>query len=178
MYVITAVLLSGAAGALIALFSVRPTMKRQLDDLVVMRSMAARQERDSNDSVKRLIDQCQYIDNLKADKAALEDTISTMRDVARVRRVESDQLMASFIKATKSSISSIRFTARVPTDGWVKTTFKLGRGSCGKDVKLLRFKEEADRYIITQVCTDDERKEFIYFKTDVDGRIEISHNGI
>lgn len=90
---------------------------------------------------------------------------------------ELDTLMASFTAATRSSISSIRFTARVPTDGWTKTTFKLGLGNCGKVVKLLRFKEESDRFIITQVCEDNERKEFIYFKADVDGRIEIAHNG-
>lgn len=178
MSVITTVLLSGAAGALIALLSVRPSMRKQLDEVRALQRRAEEQDRAGEFTDKLIRDMRMSLLALKDDKKGLEDQLVVMHEMARRKRVEYDGLMSSYIKATKSSISSIRFTARVPTDGWVKTTFKLGRGTCGKDVELLRFKEEADRYIITQVCTDDERKEFIYFKADVDGRIEVAHNGI
>lgn len=73
-----------------------------------------------------------------------------------------------------SGITSIKFTAHVPDKGWMRTEFKLGIGSCGKDVQALAWKELDDRYVLTQTCTDGESKEFTYYKKDVAGRIEIA----
>lgn len=74
-----------------------------------------------------------------------------------------------------SDITSIKFTAHVPNDGWKRTEFKLGIGSCGKEVTALHWVEKDDRYELTQTCTDGERKEFTYYKKDVAGRIEIAY---
>lgn len=73
-----------------------------------------------------------------------------------------------------SDITSIKFTAHIPDAGWKRTEFKLGIGSCGKEVTCLHWKEQSDRYLLTQTCTDGERKEFTYYKKDVAGRIEIA----
>ncbi|APD19665.1 hypothetical protein HOR40_gp07 [Pectobacterium phage PP74] len=74
-----------------------------------------------------------------------------------------------------SGITSIKFTAHIPDAGWKRTEFKLGLGSCGKDVQALAWVEQDDRYLLTQTCTDGERKEFTYYKKDVAGRIEITY---
>lgn len=74
-----------------------------------------------------------------------------------------------------SPITSIKFTANVPTSGWLRTEFKLGKGPCGKEVIAIHWVEKDDRYELTQACTGGERKEFIYYKKDVEGRIEIAY---
>lgn len=77
-----------------------------------------------------------------------------------------------------SDITSIKFTANIPTKGWTKTEFKLGVGSCGKEVTALHWTEKADRYELRQTCSDGERKEFTYFKEDIAGRIEMTYAAI
>lgn len=72
----------------------------------------------------------------------------------------------------RRALTSIKFTANVPHLGWTKTEFSLGEGPCGKTVESLEFTEQVDRYVITQRCTDGERKTFEYMKGDVSGRIE------
>ncbi len=74
-----------------------------------------------------------------------------------------------------SDITAIKFTAHIPDAGWKRTEFKLGIGSCGKEVTALHGEEKDDRYELTQTCTDGERKEFTYYKKDVAGRIEIAY---
>ena len=78
----------------------------------------------------------------------------------------------------RKALQGIKFTANVPHIGWTKTEFKLGVGPCGKEVDTLEFRELDDRYIITQRCTDGERKTFEYFKSDVSGRIEKAYKVI
>ena len=78
----------------------------------------------------------------------------------------------------RQAIQAIKFTANVPHIGWTKTEFKLGVGPCGKEVATLEFQELNDRYVITQRCTDGERKTFEYFKVDVSGRIEKAYKAI
>lgn len=111
---------------------------------------------------------------LRAKIDHLTNALSDVRDRIRVNVVKEQILEARLIRHSSPTITSIRFTARVPAVGYTKTTFKLGLGPCGKYVKHLEFKEEHDRYIITQSCTDGEHKQFIYFKIDVAGRIEIA----
>lgn len=78
----------------------------------------------------------------------------------------------------RKALHGIKFTANVPHIGWTKTEFKLGVGPCGKEVDTLEFTELDDRYVITQRCTDGERKTFEYFKADVSGRIEKAYRTI
>ncbi|MDJ1345193.1 hypothetical protein, partial [Pseudomonas aeruginosa] len=59
-----------------------------------------------------------------------------------------------------------------------KTLFKLGLGPCGLHVKSLRWTELDDRYLIDQLCTNGERKQFVYYKSEVVGRIEFRHGKI
>lgn len=42
-------------------------------------------------------------------------------------------------------------------------------------VKSLRWTELDDRYLIDQLCTNGERKQFVYYKSEVVGRIEFRH---
>lgn len=72
----------------------------------------------------------------------------------------------------RSKLCVIKFTANIPLSGWTKTEFKLGVGPCGKEVTNIQLTEKPDHYIVTQWCTDGERKEFEYKKEDVAGRIE------
>ncbi|CAK6596284.1 unknown function [Klebsiella phage vB_Kpn_K12P1.1] len=72
----------------------------------------------------------------------------------------------------RAKLCGIKFTANIPLTGWTKTEFKLGVGPCGKEVISIQLIEKPDHYIVTQWCTDGERKEFEYKKEDVAGRIE------
>lgn len=91
-------------------------------------------------------------------------------------RAESKKLQAELDNRKK--LAGIKFTAIVPERGLVRTEFKLGLGSCGLIVDALGWKEEADRYILTQWCSGGERKEFTYFKNDIRGRIEVQYNSL
>ncbi|APU03033.1 hypothetical protein PP47_gp07 [Pectobacterium phage PP47] len=72
-------------------------------------------------------------------------------------------------------LSSVKFVANVPNVGYKTAFFQLGLGSCGKVVTHLNWEERVDRYILTQVTSDGERKDFIYYKTDVAGRIVLCY---
>lgn len=91
-------------------------------------------------------------------------------------RAESKKLQAELDNRKK--LAGIKFTAIVPERGLVRTEFKLGLGSCGLVVDALGWKEEDDRYILTQWCAGGERKEFTYFKNDIRGRIEVQYNSL
>ncbi|QEP53481.1 hypothetical protein LPST144_orf00006 [Salmonella phage LPST144] len=104
-----------------------------------------------------------------------DETLSSLREDLRASRKlnkEKDKVIEGYIF---SDITSIKFTAHVPDAGWKRTEFKLGLGSCGKEVTCLHWKELEDRYELTQTCTDGERKEFTYYRKDVAGRIEIAY---
>lgn len=74
-----------------------------------------------------------------------------------------------------SDLIHIKFTAVLPDGTHSKTLFKLGLGPCGLHVKSLRWTELDDRYLIDQLCTNGERKQFVYYKNEVVGRIEFRH---
>ncbi|WEU80339.1 hypothetical protein MHFPEQOS_0008 [Klebsiella phage Cornelius] len=74
-----------------------------------------------------------------------------------------------------SDLIHVKFTAVLPDGTHSKTLFKLGLGPCGLHVKSLRWTELDDRYLIDQLCTNGERKQFVYYKSDVVGRIEFRH---
>lgn len=76
----------------------------------------------------------------------------------------------------RAKLCGIKFTANIPLSGWTKTEFKLGVGPCGKEVISIQLIEKPDHYIVTQWCTDGERKEFEYKKEDVAGRIERAYS--
>lgn len=74
-----------------------------------------------------------------------------------------------------SDLIHVKFTAVLPDGTHSKTLFKLGLGPCGLHVKSLRWTELDDRYLIDQLCTNGERKQFVYYKSEVVGRIEFRH---
>lgn len=76
-------------------------------------------------------------------------------------------------QALRDTLTAIKFHARVPSySGHQKTEFKLGLGPCGLTVDKLLFSEDGEKFTITQICTNGERKTFDYYKEDVAGRIE------
>lgn len=77
-----------------------------------------------------------------------------------------------------SDLIHVKFTAVLPDGTHSKTLFKLGLGPCGLHVKSLRWTELDDRYLIDQLCTNGERKQFVYYKSEVVGRIEFRHGKI
>ncbi|UVK85864.1 hypothetical protein JSS1_006 [Salmonella phage JSS1] len=103
-------------------------------------------------------------------KAIIADHVARNKELReRIKTLEKfrDDIMFS-------DITSIKFTAHIPDAGWKRTEFKLGIWSCGKQVTCLHWEEQSDRYLLTQTCTDGERKELTYYKKDVAGRIEIA----
>lgn len=112
------------------------------------------------------------IKELQDTKSALQANLREDRKMYRERIKELEAFRDSVLF---SDITSIKFTAHIPDAGWKRTEFKLGLGSCGKEVTSLHWKELDDRYELTQTCTDGERKEFTYYKKDVAGRIEIAY---
>lgn len=108
------------------------------------------------------------------DMSNQRELIERLRTEAVEYRKELKEAKEIIHEYTHSDITSIKFTAHTPNDGWKRTEFKLGLGSCGKQVTCLHWVEQADRYLLTQTYTDGERKEFTYYKEDVAGRIEIA----
>lgn len=52
------------------------------------------------------------------------------------------------------------------------TVFKTGPGPCGKDVKWFTVEDDDRNLTIHQLHTDGSRKDFVYRKSDIDGRIQ------
>lgn len=77
-----------------------------------------------------------------------------------------------------SDLVHVKFTAVLPDGTHAKTIFKLGLGPCGLHVKSLRWTELDDRYLIDQLCTNGERKQFVYYKSEVVGRREFRYGKI
>ena len=89
-----------------------------------------------------------------------------------VKRAEAELKELREKLGERAKLCGIKFTANIPLTGWTKTEFKLGVGPSGKEVTSIQLTEKPDLYIVTQWCTDGERKEFEYKKEDVAGRIE------
>lgn len=116
-------------------------------------------------------------------ESELEHEKQKVRDVNELRANQRDR-MKHLRKALNdaqnellmvSDLMHIKFTAVLPDGTHTKTLFKLGLGPCGLHVKSLRWTELEDRYLIDQLCTNGERKQFVYYKSEVVGRIEFRH---
>lgn len=129
---------------------------------------------DKADSLSR---QVRYLEG------ALEEEKQKVRDVNELRERQRDRL--KFLRKSLneaqdellmvSDLIHVKFTAVLPDGTHAKTLFKLGLGPCGLHVKSLRWTELDDRYLIDQLCTNGERKQFVYYKSEVVGRIEFRH---
>lgn len=116
----------------------------------------------------------------------LESERQKVRDVEELHSVtlaRSEFLRKSLNEAQDelmmvSDLIHVKFTAVLPSGTHAKTLFKLGLGPCGLHVTSLRWTELEDRYLIDQLCTNGERKQFVYYKSEVVGRIEFRHGKI
>ncbi|QEG10021.1 hypothetical protein KMI4_7 [Klebsiella phage KMI4] len=129
---------------------------------------------DKADSLSR---QVRYLEGeLESEKQKVRD-VNELRAHQRERmkflRKSLDEAQNELLMV--SDLIHIKFTARLPDGQPVKTLFKLGLGPCGLHVKSLRWTELEDRYLIDQLCTNGERKQFVYYKNEVVGRIEFRH---
>ena len=109
-------------------------------------------------------------------QSAIEEKNEAIRELSYteedLKRAEAELKELRDKMGERSKLCGIKFTANIPLTGWTKTEFKLGVGPCGKEVTNIQLVEKLDHYIVTQWCTDGERKEFEYKKEDVAGRIE------
>lgn len=113
----------------------------------------------------------------------LEREKQKVRDVNELREHQRDRMkfLRKSLKEAQdelmmvSDLIHVKFTAVLPDGTHSKTLFKLGLGPCGLHVKSLRWTELDDRYLIDQLCTNGERKQFVYYKSEVVGRIEFRH---
>nr|CAK1610679.1 hypothetical protein NNZKBPFO_NNZKBPFO_CDS_0009 [Przondovirus K11] len=113
----------------------------------------------------------------------LESEKQKVRDVNELREHQRDRMkfLRKSLKEAQdelmmvSDLIHVKFTAVLPDGTHSKTLFKLGLGPCGLHVKSLRWTELDDRYLIDQLCTNGERKQFVYYKSEVVGRIEFRH---
>lgn len=99
--------------------------------------------------------------------------ITTQRDRMKHLRKRNEELLNELLMV--SDLMHVKFTAVLPDGTHAKTIFKLGLGPCGLHVKSLKWTELEDRYLIDQLCTNGERKQFVYYKKEVVGRIEFRH---
>lgn len=150
---------------------------REVDSAFSSESCKVLRLADKADSLSR---QVRYLEG------ELESEKQKVRDVNELRERQRDRMM--FLrKALKkaqdelllvSDLIHVKFTAVLPDGTHSKTLFKLGLGPCGLHVKSLRWTELEDRYLIDQLCTNGERKQFVYYKSEVVGRIEFRHGKI
>lgn len=126
------------------------------------------------DSMRRQIKWLESkLDDEKDRVMDLSGRIATQRD--RMKHLRKALKDAQNELLMVSDLMHIKFTAVLPDGSHVKTLFKLGLGPCGLHVKSLRWTELDDRYLIDQLCTNGERKQFVYYKSEVVGRIEFRH---
>lgn len=119
-------------------------------------------------------------------ESELADERKKVRDVNELRSHQRDRMkfLRKSLKEAQdelmmvSDLTHVKFTAVLPDGTHSKTLFKLGLGPCGLHVKSLRWTELDDRYLIDQLCTNGERKQFVYYKSEVVGRIEFRHGKI
>lgn len=116
-------------------------------------------------------------------ESRLEEEKQRVRDVNELREHQRERMkfLRKSLKEAQdelmmvSDLIHVKFTAVLPDGTHSKTLFKLGLGPCGLHVKSLRWTELDDRYLIDQLCTNGERKQFVYYKSEVVGRIEFRH---
>lgn len=116
-------------------------------------------------------------------ESRLEEEKQNVRDVNELREHQRERMkfLRKSLKEAQdelmmvSDLIHVKFTAVLPDGTHSKTLFKLGLGPCGLHVKSLRWTELDDRYLIDQLCTNGERKQFVYYKSEVVGRIEFRH---
>lgn len=119
-------------------------------------------------------------------ESQLEGEKQKVRDVNELRAHQRERMkfLRKSLKEAQdelmmvSDLIHVKFTAVLPDGTHSKTLFKLGLGPCGLHVKSLRWTELDDRYLIDQLCTNGERKQFVYYKSEVVGRIEFRHGKI
>ncbi len=119
-------------------------------------------------------------------ESILEEEKQNVRDVNALREHQRERMkfLRKSLKEAQdelmmvSDLIHVKFTAVLPDGTHSKTLFKLGLGPCGLHVKSLRWTELDDRYLIDQLCTNGERKQFVYYKSEVVGRIEFRHGKI
>lgn len=134
----------------------------------------ARKAKELVEDKESLRRQIRYLESLLNDEKdrimGKSELIATQRERMKALRAKNNKLTDELLLT--SDLKSVRFSANIPGQGWTRTEFKLGLGPCGLNVKSLRWTETPERYIIEQLCTNGERKEFVYEKSDVAGRIE------
>lgn len=135
-----------------------------------------RAEEDRESYFRRLRHIEDLLDTEKDRVMTLSGRITTQRDRMKHLRKSLDEAQNELLMV--SDLIHIKFTARLPDGQPVKTLFKLGLGPCGLHVKSLRWTELEDRYLIDQLCTNGERKQFVYYKNEVVGRIEFRHGKV
>ena len=154
--------------------------------IITMRN-AIRDEERLERKVIRLADRAESLGRqVRYLEGDLESERQKVRDVEELRARQRDRmkfLRKSLDEAQNellmvSDLIHVKFTALLPDGQPVKTLFKLGLGPCGLHVKSLRWTELEDRYLIDQLCTNGERKQFVYYKSEVVGRIEFRHGKI
>lgn len=119
-------------------------------------------------------------------ESRLEEEKQKVRDENELREHQRERMMflRKSLKEAQdelilvSDLIHVKFTAVLPDGTHSKTLFKLGLGPCGLHVKSLRWTELDDRYLIDQLCTNGERKQFVYYKSEVVGRIEFRHGKV
>lgn len=119
-------------------------------------------------------------------ESQLEDEKQKVRDVNELRERQRERMkfLRKSLKEAQdellltSDLVHVKFTAVLPDGTHAKTIFKLGLGPCGLHVKSLRWTELDDRYLIDQLCTNGERKQFVYYKSEVVGRREFRYGKI
>lgn len=114
----------------------------------------------------RLEEEKQKVRGVHSHRARQRDRLKFLRK--SLNEAQDELLMVS-------DLIHVKFTAVLPDGTHSKTLFKLGLGPCGLHVKSLRWTELDDRYLIDQLCTNGERKQFVYYKSEVVGRIEFRH---
>lgn len=148
----------------LVLFCVSNATARSLEserDEALRRLKGSRESEERYDAKLRAV-----MADLRGEKQQREDAESELNHyMADVKRLTE-------MVHQRTKLCGIKFTANIPLTGWTKTEFKLGVGPCGKEVISIQLIEKPDHYIVTQWCTDGERKEFEYKKEDVAGRIE------
>ena len=155
------------------------------EELLERKALEAKSQfSDSSAKVLRLVDRADSLSRqVRYLEGELESEKQKVRDVNELRSHQRDRMkfLRKSLKDAQdellmvSDLIHIKFTARLPDGQPVKTLFKLGLGPCGLHVKSLRWTELEDRYLIDQLCTNGERKQFVYYKSEVVGRIEFRH---
>lgn len=146
-------------------------MHKQAIESAVTKVRRAEEDRASYSRRLRHIED--LLDTAEDKVTTLSGRIATQRDRMNHLRKRNDELLNELLMV--SDLIHIKFTALLPDGQPVKTLFKLGLGPCGLHVKSLRWTELEDRYLIDQLCTNGERKQFVYYKSEVVGRIEFRH---